>query len=620
MNISGPGHSEKMILNKFTLAFLDKNEAKFRIKYFHDSLTQFRISFILVTILYGVFGFLDTMIIQEYATLFLIIRFAIVVPLLVIVVLFSFSRYFIKIWQELIMGCFIVGGVGIATMTLIAPENYTYYAGMMLVFSSGYFFVKLRFFYATIAGWTTLLLFDFGAVFFSKIDTLMIISNNFFFASANLIGMFAAYYIEYYSRRDFFLNQQLDRQNAQIAEANKNLESKVDARTNELVLAKQQAEQSDKLKSAFLANMSHEIRTPMNGILGFTELLKEPDLTGEQQQEYVDIIEKSGTRMVNIINDIIEISKIESGQMNLFISESDIIAQLEFIHDFFKPEIEKKGLHISLRNELPSDKISIKTDREKVYAILTNLVKNAIKFTSRGSIELSIGMSGPIGASGRPAELLISVKDTGMGISSEKKELIFERFRQAHETMSKNYEGAGLGLSISKAYVEMLGGKIWVESEPQQGSVFYFTLPYTIAEGEKENNKKVILFADEKIIHKKLKILIAEDNKESEKLLSIIINSVGKEVLIVRTGLDAVEACKNNPDIDLVLMDIGMPEMDGYEATRRIRTFNSKVVIIAQTALAMTGDSIDAKEAGCNDYITKPISRTNLLEIIRKYF
>jgi signal transduction histidine kinase/CheY-like chemotaxis protein len=619
MSISEQETSRKMILNKLTLAFSGENEVSFRIKYFHDSLIQFRISFILVTFLYGIFGFLDTMIVKEYATLFLLIRFAIVIPFLSFVFLFSFTRYFIKIWQELLMVSFIVGGAGIAVMTLIVPENYSYYAGMMLIFSAGYFFIKLRFFFATIAGWTTLLFFNIGAIFFSTISTEMLISNNFFFAAANLIGMFAAYNIEFYSRRDYFLNQQLDRRNAEIADANKNLESKVDNRTRELVLAKQHAEQSDKLKSAFLANMSHEIRTPMNGILGFTELLKEPDLTGELQQEYIGIIERSGTRMVNIINDIIEISKIEAGQMNLSISESNINEQIEFIYNFFKPEVELKGLQISYINTLSSNKI-IKTDREKVYAILTNLVKNAIKFTSSGSIELGIGFAGLASAPSLQTELLIYVKDTGIGISSEKKNLIFERFRQGHETMAKNYEGAGLGLSISKAFVEMLGGKIWVESEPKKGSTFYFTLPYTINAEEKEESKNVIQVAREEISMKKLKILIAEDNAESEKLLTIIVKTIGKEVLKVKTGLEAVEACRNHPDLDLVMMDIQMPEMDGYEATRLIREFNPGVVIIAQTAYALSGDREKSLEAGCNDYMAKPISRNNLMKLIQKYF
>jgi len=240
----------------------------------------------------------------------------------------------------------------------------------------------------------------------------------------------------------------------------------------ELVRAKEKAEESDRLKSAFLANMSHEIRTPMNGILGFADLLKEPDLTSEMRHEYIDIIESSGARMVNIINDIIDISKIESGQMKLVISETNLNQQLDYIYNFFKPEAEKKGLQIFCNKIMPSENEMIQTDREKVNAVFINLVKNAIKFTKTGSIEFGYAPSLQ-----QPQSLLFFVKDTGIGVRADQKEFIFERFRQGNETLNKSYEGAGLGLSISKAFIEMLGGKIWVESEEGKGSTFYFTLP-----------------------------------------------------------------------------------------------------------------------------------------------
>jgi PAS domain S-box-containing protein len=243
----------------------------------------------------------------------------------------------------------------------------------------------------------------------------------------------------------------------------------------ELIKAKERAEESDQLKSAFLANMSHEIRTPMNGILGFAELLKEPGLTGEDQQKYIAVIEKSGARMLNIINDIISISKIESGQMEIFVSKTNINEQMEFLFSFFKPEVEQKAITIRLSEILPLEKCIILTDREKVYAILTNLIKNAVKFTRHGSIEFGCRL---VETDNYPSLLEFFVKDTGTGISPDQKNLIFERFRQGSEFLNRNYEGAGLGLSISKAYVEMLGGEIRVESESGKGSLFSFTIPY----------------------------------------------------------------------------------------------------------------------------------------------
>jgi len=219
----------------------------------------------------------------------------------------------------------------------------------------------------------------------------------------------------------------------------------------ELLRAKEKAEESDRLKSAFLANMSHEIRTPMNGILGFADLLKTPDLSGEEQQEYIRIIRKSGDRMLNIINDIVDISKIESGQMKVDISETNINEQTEFIYNFFMPEANKKGIQLILRNGLPEKEAIISTDNEKVYAILTNLVKNAIKFTGKGSIEF--------GYEKQDMFLKYYVKDTGYGIPDNRQMAIFDRFVQADIADSRAFQGAGLGLSISRAYVEMLGGE-----------------------------------------------------------------------------------------------------------------------------------------------------------------
>ncbi|MBE9484152.1 MAG: PAS domain S-box protein [Bacteroidetes bacterium] len=238
----------------------------------------------------------------------------------------------------------------------------------------------------------------------------------------------------------------------------------------ELEKAREKAEESDRLKSAFLANMSHEIRTPMNGILGFANLLKDPKLTGEEHEMHIRIIEQSGHRMLNIINDLIDISKIESGQMEVSLTESKVNEQIEYIYSFFKHEAENKRLKISFNNDLPAEKSIINTDREKMYAILTNLVKNAIKYTHEGAIKFGYKKKGDF--------LEFYVSDSGIGIARDKQQLIFDRFVRADLSLSSQYEGAGLGLSITKAYVEMLGGKIWVKSEEHKGSKFYFTIPY----------------------------------------------------------------------------------------------------------------------------------------------
>jgi len=290
-----------------------------------------------------------------------------------------------------------------------------------------------------------------------------------------------------------FQNEEKEKRASELFIANIELlfqNEEKEKRAEELVIAKEKAEESDRLKSAFLANMSHEIRTPMNGILGFTGLLKEPDLSGDEKEFYIGVIEKSGARMLNIISDILSISKIESGELNISISETNVNQQIENVYFHFKSEVGLKGMQLFYQNGLPDNMSIIKTDQEKIYAILTNLVKNAIKFTDNGSIEFGYRLKNPLDdtrpQNGRsPMELEFFVKDTGIGIESEQMVIIFERFRQVSESLSRKYEGAGLGLSISKAFVEMLGGKIWVESELGIGTTMYFTIPYHAEHQEK---------------------------------------------------------------------------------------------------------------------------------------
>ncbi len=386
----------------------------------------------------------------------------------------------------------------------------------------------------------------------------------------------------------------------------------------ELTKAKERAEESDRLKSAFLANMSHEIRTPMNGILGFSELLKTPGLTGDQQKEYLEFIKKSGNRMLNIINDIVDISKIEAGQMHYSVSKTNLNEQIEDIYTLFKLEAETKGLSFTCKNGLPYESSTIQTDGEKVYAILTNLVKNAIKYTDNGSIEFGYKI---VAESLQATPLLqFYVKDTGIGIPKNRQQAIFDRFVQADIADTRAFQGAGLGLSISKAYADMLGGTIWTESEEGLGSTFYFSIPYLKVANENaeiESEVPPVLKAD-KI--KKLKILIVEDDETSEMLIRIAIKNISDNILTAENGIDAVKLYQNNPDIDLILMDIKMEGMDGYETTRQIRLSDKKVIIIAQTAFGLEGDREKAIEAGCNDYISKPLDISRLKELIQKHF
>lgn len=379
---------------------------------------------------------------------------------------------------------------------------------------------------------------------------------------------------------------------------------------NNLLKAKNKAEESDRLKSAFLANMSHEIRTPMNGILGFAELLKTQKLSGEKQSEYITIIEKSGYRMLNIINDIISISKIEAGLMDLNIVSSNLVEQLKYIHAFFKPEIEAKGIEFNYKNQLLESETEINTDKEKVYAVLTNLVKNALKFTKTGSIE--------IGCSRQNEYIEVYVKDTGIGIQTEMQDKIFDRFIQVDLPAKNIYQGSGLGLAISKSYIDLLGGQLWVNSEYGVGSTFFFKLPVkTKLKSQKKSTQKA---ATHKASKDKIKILIVENDEVSTQLISIAVEEISREIICVEDGAEAIRVCEDNPDIDLILMDIQIPILDGYLATSEIRKFNQNVIIIAQTAYSLKGDREKAIDSGCNDYISKPIYKEDLLPLINNYF
>ncbi|MRT92249.1 response regulator [Ancylomarina sp. 16SWW S1-10-2] len=379
----------------------------------------------------------------------------------------------------------------------------------------------------------------------------------------------------------------------------------------EQVLLREKADQSNRLKSAFLANMSHEIRTPMNGILGFASLLKEPNLSGETQQDYIKIIEKSGARMLNMINDIVSISKIESGLVEVSLKELNVNEQQEYLYTFFKPEAEAKKIDFSFNSSLSLKDSIVKTDQDKFMSIYINLIKNAIKYTEKGSIEF--------GYTKKNNFIEFYIKDTGIGIESDRQEAIFERFIQADIEDEMARQGAGLGLSISKAYVEMLGGKIWLESKSGEGSIFYFTIPYNTEPVNIDYTENTIPIDEIKNQIKNLKILIVEDDKISALLIKTILEEENYNILQARNGIEAVELCQKNLDIDLVLMDIKMPKMDGYEATRQIRQFNKEVIIIAQSAHALLGDKEKSVKAGCNAHLSKPINKAELFSTIKHY-
>jgi PAS domain S-box-containing protein len=383
----------------------------------------------------------------------------------------------------------------------------------------------------------------------------------------------------------------------------------------ELVKAKEKAEESDKLKSAFLANMSHEIRTPINGILGFIELIDTEGTNEANRKKYTEIIYNNSKILINLIDDIIDISKIEAGQIKIEKKDFSLNVLMNQVYtsflsnNFFK---EKTEVKLRMKKFFTNENSNIKTDPLRLRQVLTNLVGNAYKFTECGYVELGYRLN-------NEAKLLeFYVKDTGIGIPKHKQEVIFDRFTQVDHSATRKYGGSGLGLAISRAIVELLGGEILVTSEENAGSEFTFTLPY----------EKALKSDIEKPIPDKKKIdynwsnktlLIAEDDRFSFKFLETFLQQTQINIIHANDGKKAVELCMENNNIDLVLMDIQMPVMNGYEATRNIKMLKSHIPIIAQTANALEEEKQKCYAAGCDDYLTKPISIQEMLNKIDKH-
>ncbi len=375
----------------------------------------------------------------------------------------------------------------------------------------------------------------------------------------------------------------------------------------QLLKAKERAEESDRLKTAFLQNMSHEIRTPLNGMIGFTRLLNDDSITIEEAKEYAQFIESSGNRLLELINNIIDLSKIESG--NILMNENTISISKLINEVYFQQSHIANDKHILLNRILPDSEYIINADSLKIHQVLSNLVSNAIKFTQIGSVEFGYNVI--------ENEVIFFVKDTGIGISSEYHDKIFDRFYQVDSSLSRGFEGSGLGLSICKGLVDLLNGKIWLESELDYGSTFYFSIPYHETKAKSKTNTFV---PSNNLKHKtNKKILIAEDDNISFKYLKRILDNEDITLYNVTNGLEAVNFCKKNFNIDLILMDLKMPIMNGLEATKIIKEFNPNIKIIAQTAYAFSTDMKDAKNAGCDEYLTKPIDKNTLLNCINKF-
>jgi signal transduction histidine kinase/CheY-like chemotaxis protein len=379
----------------------------------------------------------------------------------------------------------------------------------------------------------------------------------------------------------------------------------------ELKIAKEYAIKSDHLKSEFLCNMSHEIRTPMNGIIGFSHIINERNLSEEERKRYTNIIMNNSEQLLRIIDDILEISSLETKQVKVQKAKTNICTLLNELVTLFNLKAKEKNIGIQLINELEESNCMVMMDHSKLLKILGNLLENALKFTDKGFIE--------IGCKLQNSTLLFHVRDTGIGIEKKKIANIFTRFSQADESIKYNYGGLGLGLAIASENVALLGGEIHVESTPGVGSTFYFSVPYEPLPLVQISSYKPI---DQLYLKTSDKtILVAEDENSNFVFLNALIQKMNPDINIVRAcdGQEAVEKCLTDKNIDLVLMDIKMPVKNGYEATRIIKEFRPELPIIAQTAYSTSDAKSKAISAGCDDYLSKPIHVASLRAILTKF-
>ncbi len=380
----------------------------------------------------------------------------------------------------------------------------------------------------------------------------------------------------------------------------------------ELIEARDKAEKADKLKSIFLANMSHEIRTPLNSILGFSDLLMDTDATFEERKMYTDMIKTAGKSLLQLIEDIIDISKIEAGQLKINKKKFDVNESLKKIYLIAQKEKQTRGkenVELKLVHTV-KEPLYLDTDEVRFHQIFNNLLTNAMKFTDSGKIEF-----GYIGISSK--EIQFFVKDTGTGIPESEIPVIFKRFGQATHNYTKNKEGKGLGLAITESLVRLLGGTIWVDSKLDKGSTFYFTLPLNIDNAFLSDRLQEPLFKGR---FKNKNILIVEDNTENFRFIHGNLSITGANFILAKDAKEAIEYCDDkNKKINLILMDIELPGMKGFEATEIIKKTNPDLPVIAMSAFENKEDKIHSLQAGCDDYIAKPINFNELFGLLSRY-
>lgn len=618
--------SFRKLLSPVTLSFRDKKiESDYIYYYSRKIITHVRIAIIISLGLYIVFAFLDGFLFPDFKVVFHQIRFFIITPIILLIFLFTFHSSFFKYIQVITSLSIIVGAAGIIAMLYIGGEEVSalYYVGLMLVVLFNYEFLKLRFLTASIVG--ALILIGYFIVGLQiNLSLSILVASLFFLVGANVLGMASLYSYELLSRQYYFSNYQLEKEKAKTIEINLNLEAQVLDRTSnleemnkELYEAKVVAEDSERMKSVFLATMSHELRTPLNAIIGFSDIINSGENSEAENIAFAEIINKSGQHLLSLVDSLFDITLIESGQVKLKIGEYRMLELMSNVNSIMLQErtkLGKENIDLILDNVNIEADFKIITDGNKIKQALINLLKNALKYTESGEVkfwyEEVIEQNKPY--------LKFFVQDTGIGIPSEKIDLIFDVFTQVDETNSRKYGGVGIGLAVVQKIVNMLDGEVDVDSVVGKGSTFYFTVGNYIKEDMDFSVANTVNFIPASATLD-AEVLVVEDDEASYYLLELLLEKRGVKVSWARNGEIALEMLEEHKKFDLILMDLNMPVLNGYDASKRIKELYPDQIIIAQTAYAVTGDKEKALASGCDAYITKPISAQKLNSLITEF-